>query len=257
MNGGLSAQVGRISDGSWVGKKHPNLDGVRPSARDNVWPPTEQQQRHGVAGSCCPWPTGVLDVLRHRPFCVAEIRRHAVAAGQCAPRRVRLRSCPAPAVHQGQAPVPASVGLETLAKKISIVRGPPVGREEDSQTNDEDGALLLPASQMVVSGRRRRRLRPLVDHMMGDGSSNQDSLLERKALRTLATRRNHYNTLLTFLAFSKQSIRAWCSTRTTASHKGVQHNHGSRVLAAVMAAGQRSAASGLESPPLFEKGGAS
>ena len=50
MNGGLSAQVGRISDGSWVGKKHPNLEGVKPCARDNVWPPTEQQHRHEVAG---------------------------------------------------------------------------------------------------------------------------------------------------------------------------------------------------------------
>ena len=107
-------------------------------------------------------------------------------------------------MHLGQAPVPASVGFETLAKKISIVRGPPVGRDKDSQTNDEDGALLLPASKMVVSGGRRRRLRRLVDHLMGDGNANQDSLLERKAVRTLATRRNHYNALLAILAFSKQ-----------------------------------------------------
>ena len=172
-----------MSDGSWVGKKHPNLEGVKPCARDNVWPPTEQQQqRHEVAGNVARGPRECSTCGDAELF--ASPRSAALRLQQASAHRVVFdcdRAAHA-AVHMGQAPVPASVGLETLAKKISIVRGPPVGRDKDSQTNDEDGALLLPASKMVVSGHRHRRLRHLVDHLMGDGSSNQDSLLERKAV---------------------------------------------------------------------------
>ena len=139
----LSAQEGRNSDGSWKGKKHPNLDGVRPSARDNVWPPS---------WSCRPWPTGVLDVLRHRVFCVANNRLHAVAAGQCAHRRLRLRSCRAPRRASGASSTACSVTRDACQKDFTRAR--PSRSAQGGQRNHRR-RLCAPLASLE-NGRLRR-----------------------------------------------------------------------------------------------------
>ena len=52
-------------------------------------------------------------------------------------------------------------------------KGQPAGKEEDSETSDENGSSPVPKSVCVVSGRQHHRLRMLVDNLMcRDGRSD-------------------------------------------------------------------------------------
>ena len=76
-----------------------------------------------------------------------------------------------------------------------------LAKEEDSETRDENGPLPLPKSALVVRGRRHHRLRMLVDHVMCRDGRSGESLLKRRAVRTLAARRSHPTALGLFLKF--------------------------------------------------------
>ena len=62
--------------------------------------------------------------------------------------------------------VAVSKRLEDLAREVARVQGQSAGQEEDSETSDENGLLLVPKSARVVSRRQHHRLRMLVDHLM-------------------------------------------------------------------------------------------
>ena len=49
--------------------------------------------------------------------------------------------------------VAVSKNLKVLAREVARVQGQPAGKEEDSDTSDENGPLLVPKSAGVVSGR--------------------------------------------------------------------------------------------------------
>ena len=59
--------------------------------------------------------------------------------------------------------VAVSKSLVDLAREVAREQGQPAGKEEDSETSDENGPLPVPKSARVVSGRRHHRLRMLVD----------------------------------------------------------------------------------------------
>ena len=65
--------------------------------------------------------------------------------------------------------VTMSKSLEELAREVARVQGQPAGREEDSETSDESGPLLVPNSARVVS-------RMLVDHLMSRDGKSEHSL---------------------------------------------------------------------------------
>ena len=77
-----------------------------------------------------------------------------------------------------------------LARGVARVHGQPAGKEVDSDTSDENVPLLVPKSAQIVPGRQHHRLRNLVDHLMCLDGRSEESLLERKAVKTLAARRN-------------------------------------------------------------------
>ena len=91
--------------------------------------------------------------------------------------------------------------LVELAREVARVQGQHAGKEEGSETSDENWQLLEPKSARVVSGRRHHHLRMLVDHLMRRDGRSEESLLERGAVRTLAARQNHQTALGTFLKF--------------------------------------------------------
>ena len=88
--------------------------------------------------------------------------------------------------------------------RSSASQGQAAGKEEDSETSDENGPLAVLKSARVVSGRQHHRLRMLVDHLVYRGGRSEESLLERKAVRTLPARRNHQTALGTFTKFVKE-----------------------------------------------------
>ena len=99
--------------------------------------------------------------------------------------------CPTPKVGSCLKNVTMSNSLEELARGVARVQGQPAGKEEDSEARDKNGPLLVPKSARVVSGRQHHRLRMLVDHLMCRDGRVVESLLERRAVRTLAARRSH------------------------------------------------------------------
>ena len=88
-----------------------------------------------------------------------------------------------------------SVSLEELAGEVKRVQGQSAGKKEDDGTSDESEPLLVPTSAPMVSGRRHHRLRMLIDHLMCRDGKLEESLLERRAARTLAARRSHQTAL--------------------------------------------------------------
>ena len=72
----------------------------------------------------------------------------------------------------------------------------PAGREEDSETSDENGPLPLPRSARAVPGQRHQRLRV---HVMRRDGKSEDPLLERRSVRSFAARQNHQTALGKFL----------------------------------------------------------
>ena len=131
---------------------------------------------------------------------------------------------------------------KSLHAKLREYKASPLAREGDSETSDENGPLPVPKSERVVSGRQHHRLRMLVDHMMcRDG---RVTLLERRAARTLAARRNYRTALGPFHKCVKERVLPLVEDVETDGSlvaysndcfdKGVQHHHGSLLLAAVM-----------------------
>ena len=125
--------------------------------------------------------------------------------------------------------------------RSSASQGQAAGKEQDS---DENVPLAVPRSARVVSGRQHHRLRMLVDHLVYRGGRSEESLVERKAVRTLPARRNHQTALGTFLKFVKERAlplvedveihRALVAYSDDCIDHGVQRHHGSQLLAAVM-----------------------
>ena len=84
---------------------------------------------------------------------------------------------PTPQVESCLKNVAVSKGLEELAREAARVQGQAAGKEEDSETSDENVPPLVPKSAWVVSGRRHHRVRVPVDHSMCRGGSSEESLL--------------------------------------------------------------------------------
>ena len=63
--------------------------------------------------------------------------------------------------------------------KLLELQGQPAGKEEGSESRDENVPLPVPKSTRVVSGRRHHRLRMLVDHSMCRNEKFEKLLLER------------------------------------------------------------------------------
>ena len=80
-------------------------------------------------------------------------------------------------------------------REVPRVQGQPAGKEEDSETNGESWPLLVPKSALVVSGLRYNRLRVMVDHLLCRDGKTEESLLERRLVRTLTARRNYQTAL--------------------------------------------------------------
>ena len=57
--------------------------------------------------------------------------------------------------------VAVSKSLKELTREVVRVQGQPAGKEEDSETSDDNGPLPVPKSARVVSGRQQHRLRML------------------------------------------------------------------------------------------------
>ena len=115
------------------------------------------------------------------------------------------------------------------------------GKGEDSETNDENGPLPVPKFARMVSRRRYHRLHILVDHRMCRDGRSEELLLKRRAVRTLAARRYYQTALGSFLTFVQERtlhlveidavlVAYW----NDCFLQGVQHHHGSRLLAVVM-----------------------
>ena len=66
--------------------------------------------------------------------------------------------------------------------------------------------ILAPKSAQVVHGQRHHRLRTLVDQLMCRDGRSEESLLERRAVRTLAGRQNHQNAFGKFLNFVQRTL---------------------------------------------------
>ena len=140
--------------------------------------------------------------------------------------------------------VAVSKSLEDLAREVARVQGQPTGKEEDSETRDENGRPHVPKSARVVSGRQHHRLRMLVFHLMCRDGRLEESLLEQRDVRTLAARRNYQTALGTFFKFVKERAvplvedvefdGALVAYSNDCFVQGVQHHHGSQLLAAMM-----------------------
>ena len=132
-----------------------------------------------------------------------------------------------------------------VASEVSRrVQGQPAGIEKDSETSNESGPLLVPKSARRVSGRRHHRLRMLADHLMCRDGKSDESLLERRAVRTLAARRNYQTALGSCLKFMQKCTLllvadgvidgALVAYSNDCLLLGVQHHQGFQLLAAVM-----------------------
>ena len=89
-------------------------------------------------------------------------------------------------------PMPdASCGDLSENELLRDFRGQPAGKEEDSESSDENEPLPVLMSARVVSARQHHRLRILVDHLMRRDGKLAESLLKRVALRALAAQWNH------------------------------------------------------------------
>ena len=158
-------------------------------------------------------------------------------------QRFALR-CPTPKLVSCLKDVSVSKNLEDLAREVVWLQGQPVGKKEDSETIDENGPLFVPKSARVVSGRQHHRLRMLVDHLMCRDGRSEESLLERRVVRTLAARRNYETALGTFLKFVKERALplvedveidgVLVAYSNDCFIQGVQHHHGSQLRAALM-----------------------
>ena len=73
--------------------------------------------------------------------------------------------------------VSVSKSFVELAREVARLQGEPAGKEEDSETSDESGRLLVPESARVVCGRLHSGLRLLVDHLMCRDGFSEESLL--------------------------------------------------------------------------------
>ena len=60
--------------------------------------------------------------------------------------------CPPPKLVSRRKNVAVSKSLEELTREVPQVQGQPAGKEEDSETSDENGPLPVPKSARVVSG---------------------------------------------------------------------------------------------------------
>ena len=140
-----------------------------------------------------------------------------------------------------------------LARAVARVQGQPAGREEDSDTSDENEALPVPKSAQVVSGRRRLRQRSLANHRLCRDGRFEESLMG-KAVRGLAARQSRRAVLDKFSQVCEDArfsligdvkvndARVACPNDCFVL--GLQHHHGSQLLAAVMGCCLHSAALG-------------
>ena len=134
-----------------------------------------------------------------------------------------------------------SKGLDELARKAARVQGPPAKKEEDG---DESGPVQVLKAARVVSGRTHHRLRMSIDPLMCRDGKLEDLLLERKAVNTLAARRIYQTAVGAFLKCVKEPVFPLVGDveidDVVVAHsndcfvQGVQHHHGSQLLAAVM-----------------------
>ena len=118
------------------------------------------------------------------------------------------------------------------------------GREEDSETSDENLPLSVPKLARVVSGRQHHRPSTLVHRLMCRDGRSEESLLKRRAVTTLAARRNCQLVLGAFVKFVKERALhldedvevndARVVYPNDSFFLEVQHHHGSQLLAAVM-----------------------
>ena len=115
---------------------------------------------------------------------------------------------------------------------VARVQGQPDAEEEDSQTSDENVPRLVPKSAQL-SGRRHHHQRMLVDNLICRYGMSQESLLERRAVGTLA---NDQTALGTFLKFVEDVDidGALVAYSNDCIAQRVQHHHGSQLRAAVM-----------------------
>ena len=97
--------------------------------------------------------------------------------------------CPMAKVGSCLENVAVSKSLVQLAREVPRVQGQPAGKEEHNETSDENGPLLVPKSARAVSGRRHHLVRMLVDHVMCRDGRSEETLLERRVVRTLAAQR--------------------------------------------------------------------
>ena len=88
-------------------------------------------------------------------------------------------------------------GLEELTRKVARVEGQTAGKEEESETSDENGPVHVAKPAQVVSGRRHLRL--LVHHLMCRVGRSEEPIMEQRAARTLAARQDHQTALGKFL----------------------------------------------------------
>ena len=127
-------------------------------------------------------------------------RRQATVESESLP----VLQCPTHMLMSCLENVAVSKRLEELAREVARVQGQPSGKQEDSETSDENGPPPVPKPARVVTGRRHQLLSMLVDHLMCRDGRSEESLPERRAVRTLAARRNYQIALGTFLTFVKE-----------------------------------------------------
>ena len=117
--------------------------------------------------------------------------------------------------------------------KLRESEASPLAKEEDSETTDENGPLLVPRSALYCTGRQHHRLRMLDDHWMcRDG-------VGRSAPGTKSCENTGSTTELSSRSWDAPQIcngaRAPSGRMTSkCSVQEVQHHHGSQLLAAVM-----------------------
>ena len=93
-----------------------------------------------------------------------------------------------------------SMSFEVMARKTARIQGQSAGRDEDGGSSGVSRPLPGPNSSPAVSGRRRRALLALIDHLMWRTGKLEESLMKR-AVKTLAARRFCQTALGTLLKF--------------------------------------------------------
>ena len=137
-----------------------------------------------------------------------------------------------------------SKGLEKLAREDARVQGQRAGKEEDSETSNENGPLLAPKSAWFLDDDTTACACMLVDHLMCRDGRSEESLLERGAVRTPSARQSHQTARGKFLKFVlKRTLPlvedaeidgALIAYSNDCSDQGVQHHTGSQLLATVL-----------------------